>query len=312
MSTSEDIIKSRRGRKPKIILEDEQESVASEEVKVMKKRGRKPKGGKVVDHVATELIGSHEEVLPEQMQSVILHLKCSIEDIEKKLEDDGENTVDVSVEPFAFSSSNLQYDIIDKEMVVVSEPPPSPSYDMKHISTKLKLLEYDLHTNNLNKRSACFWCTYDFDTCVISIPKKFQRDTYQVYGCFCSPECATAYLMKENIDSSAKIERYSLINHMYSKESNYKKNINPAPCPYYMLDKFYGNLTIQEYRSLLKTERLFLTVEKPMSRILPEFHEDNEDFIINSKIIPSNFQHATKMSQNKKKLTNEKFGMNLY
>ena len=34
----------------------------------------------------------------------------------------------------------------------------------------------------------------------------------------------------------------------------------------------YGNLTIQEYRKLLKSERLLLIVDKPLTRILPELH----------------------------------------
>ena len=52
-----------------------------------------------------------------------------------------------------------------------------------------------------------------------------------------------------------------------------------------MLEKYYGNLNIQEYRSLLRNDKLFLIVDKPLTRILPELHEDNDDFIINNKII---------------------------
>jgi hypothetical protein len=94
--------------------------------------------------------------------------------------------------------------------------------------------------------------------------------------------------MDENIDSSIKFERYHFINHLYGKIFNYEKNIKPAPNPYYMLNKYYGNLTIQEYRSLLRNERLFLIVDKPLTRILPELHEDNDEFLLNNKIIPSN------------------------
>ena len=68
----------------------------------------------------------------------------------------------------------------------------------------------------------------------------------------------------------------------YLKTNDYKKNIKPAPNPYYMLEKYYGNLSIQEYRSLLRNERLFLIVDKPLTRILPELHEDNDDFILNN------------------------------
>jgi hypothetical protein len=87
--------------------------------------------------------------------------------------------------------------------------------------------------------------------------------------------------MKESLDDSTKFERYHLLNRIYSKVYGYKKNIKPAPNPYYLLDKFYGNLSIQEYRKLLNSAHMLLTIDKPMTRILPELHEDNEEFILN-------------------------------
>ena len=181
-------------------------------------------------------------------------------------------------------------------------------------------MEHNLHINNISdKKSACFWCTYEFDNPPVYIPKHLIKNSYQVYGCFCSPECSTAYLMEENIDSSIKFERYYLINHIYSQIYDYKKNIKPAPNPYYMLEKYYGNLNIQEYRALLRNDRLFLIVDKPLTRILPELHEDNDDFIINNKIIPSNtYQIKKKLQrkiqnqnqpQNKNNIFNEKFSI---
>jgi hypothetical protein len=110
--------------------------------------------------------------------------------------------------------------------------------------------------------------------------------------------------MDENIDSSTKFERYHLLNHIYSKIYNYTKNIKPAPNPYYVLNKYYGNLTIQEYRSLLRNDRLFLIVDKPLTKILPELHEDNDDFIINNKIIPSNNFQVKKKIQKKTATSN--------
>jgi hypothetical protein len=79
-----------------------------------------------------------------------------------------------------------------------------------------------------------------------------------------------------------------------------------------MLEKFYGNLNIQEYRALLRNERLFLVVDKPLTRIMPELHEDNDDFIINNKIIPSNTYQIKKKLQKKltkKNILNERFGL---
>jgi hypothetical protein len=101
---------------------------------------------------------------------------------------------------------------------------------------KLNMLKVNLHNNNIyDKRSACFWCTHDFDNPPIFIPKNEFKDSYQVYGCFCSPECSVAHLMNEKIDSSIKFERYQLLNHIYGKIYNYSKNIKPAPDPQNLL-----------------------------------------------------------------------------
>ena len=151
--------------------------------------------------------------------------------------------------------------------------------NVKDMSTKIKQLKIQLYKNSLNseKKSACFWCTYDFDNASCYIPKYEMDGTIYGYGSFCRPECAVAYLMKESIDDSTKFDRYHLLNQIYSKVYHCKKNIKPAPDPHYLLDKFYGNLNIQEYRRLLKTEHLLLVIDKPLTRILPELHEDTDD-----------------------------------
>jgi hypothetical protein len=286
---------------------------------VAKKRGRKPKGGKIIQQIVP--LNSNKEPKP----NVILHLKCSLKDLQSNLIQGSE------IQSFNFQATNqLTYDIINSDTNIFNkQEQPKIVYDeieyddddtisikendTKEVWKKLKILEHNLHINNISdKKSACFWCTYEFDNPPVYIPKHFIKDSYHVYGCFCSPECGTAYLMEENIDSSSKFERYHLINHIYSKIYDYKKNIKPAPNPYYMLEKYYGNLTIQEYRSLLRNERLFLVVDKPLTRILPELHEDNDDFIINNKIIPSNnyqFKKKLQKKQTKNNILSERFGL---
>jgi len=291
------------------------------EIILPKKRGRKPKGGKIIQQVI--LNDSNREIKP----NVILHLKCSVKDLYTN------SLSENDIQSYNFSNiSQLSYDVINEnnlfnnktEPVVMlneksndsdndSDNKQTKKNDIREIWKKLKVLEHNLHTNNISdKKSACFWCTYDFDNPPVYIPKHNIKDTYHVYGCFCSPECATAYLMEEHIDSSSKFERYHLMNHIYTKIYDYTKNIKPAPNPYYMLDKYYGNLSIQEYRSLLRNERLFLVVDKPLTRILPELHEDNDDFIINNKIIPSNTYQIKKKLQKKQTKNNilsENFGL---
>jgi len=310
------------------IVEQEQE-----QNKLSKKRGRKPKGGKIIQQ------NLQMNIQKENKPNIILHLKCSMKDLQI-------NNDNYVIEPFHFSNAknDLSYDVYandinnvytfndfkngslqqDESYMLENVNQPTKQIvicddvdkdkESKEMWNKLKILEHQLHINDVSdKKSCCFWCSYNFDNPAIYIPKHYIKDTYEVYGCFCTPECAVAYLMQEHIDSSTKFERYYLLNHIYSKIYKYNKNIKPAPNPYYMLDKYYGNLTIQEYRALLKSERLFLIVDKPLTRILPEFHEDNDEFIINNKIIPSNNyqvkKRAQKGAQTKNNIMNEKFGM---
>jgi hypothetical protein len=296
------------------------DNVGSSEKPLAKKRGRKPKGGKIIQNIVP--VNNNKEVKP----NIILHLKCSLKDLNS-------NLFGSNLEGYSFSNSHLSFNNINENNLnnIITTTKQieyedeidcndcdndfhkNKDNDIREIWKKLKVLEHNLHINSTdNKKSACFWDTCEFDNPPVYIPKFFMNDTYHVYGCFCSPECAVAHLMEENIDSSVKFERYQLINHIYSKIYNYNKNVKPAPNPYYMLEKYYGNLSIQEYRALLRNERLFLVVDKPLTRVMPELHEDNDDFIINNKIIPSNTYQIKKKLQKKQTKTNilsERFGL---
>ena len=145
----------------------------------------------------------------------------------------------------------------------------------KIINDKLRELALQLHNDYPSgKKSDCFWCTYYFDNPPIYIPARQRQDSIEVYGCFCSPQCAVAYLGKENIDSTTYWERYSLLNNVYGKIYG-QNNIKPAPDPFYILDKYYGNLTIQEYRQMLNNSKILMIIEKPLTKVFPELHEEN-------------------------------------
>jgi hypothetical protein len=298
-----------------------------------KKRGRKPKGGKLIIKDKQP----ENAVIP--LPNIILHLKCSSQDVfeyNNKLDcqitdplsykplpppeimtyndysqdstssnifSKYESSATVSNNTNTNTNSNTNANINQLQFAYYKDggvckicnhtPLPNPSDEdisldedtsvsMKDISLKLKNLRIQFFKNTLqDKKSACFWCTYEFDSPPCYIPKQEMDTTIIGYGSFCRPECAVGYLMKEALDDSTKFERYNLLNRIYSKAYGFKKNIKPAPSPYYLLDKFYGSLTIQEYRKLLNSNHMMLVLEKPMTRILPELHEDNEEFILN-------------------------------
>jgi hypothetical protein len=287
----------------------------------VKKRGRKPKGGKLI---TIDTSNQNEAVPP---PNVILHLKCSLKDIgdsafinSSKMKnpldydasvppsimtydnvdpnlgftnytlDDTPKIIDknaysdnissINVDNNSFKNTNFEQ-LCHKCNSNVESTDTNNDYIKKEINDKLKRLKLNLYCNKMNdKRSACFWCTYEFDNPECYIPRHDYEGEIFGYGSFCRPECAVGFLMNEHIDDSTKFERYHLLNRVYSKVYNYKNNIKPAPDPHYLLEKFYGNLSIQEYRKLLNSERMLFVVDNPLTRILPELHEDTDDFMV--------------------------------
>lgn len=344
-----------------------------------KKKGRKPKGGKIV------IKNKEYEKSLAQVSNVILHLKCSMTDLRDynmkiskmvtneltydpnvppeiqtynsdlnadKFSNYGEtihssgdshsgpaNNNDVATQgmmKYAYLDPNtpinhknpaqsLQSNLCrtcNASMAEEANPDEENDVNMKDINHKLKHLKINLYKNTLqDKKSACFWCTYDYDNQPCYIPKYEMDEKVYGYGSFCRPECAVAYLMKENLDDSTKFERYHLLNNLYGKVYDFKKNIKPAPNPYYLLEKFFGNLTIQEYRKLLKTEHLLTVIEKPLSRTLPELFEDNDNFLLgiyggstkpsgnNSNVFKVKRQSDKTPVQSKTSIMKEKFGI---
>lgn len=350
-------IKKKRGRKKKsemmaslhneavqniqVAIDDEttgENTIPLNAEPILRKRGRKPKGGKLILKQAEN---SNKQM---SIANVILHLKCSMNDlndyntnINKMVTDPLEYNPSIPPEILTYNQNdNSQFSIYelnkinnisvdtnndyayndttnntgqskpivcsickskqDNTMAMENNEPcqdtpeecvtsdtdiiEDEDINLKDLNYKLKKIKINLYKNMIqDKKSACFWCTYHYDNPSCYIPKYEMDDTIYGYGSFCRPECAVAYLMKENIDDSTKFERYHLLNQIYSKIYDFKKNIKPAPNPYYLLDKYYGNLTIQEYRKLLKTEHMLLVIDKPLTRILPELHEDNDDMM---------------------------------
>jgi len=294
--------------------------------------------GKFKSIVPSELLSSSSAAasaaaappLSKSIANIILHLKCSLRDLNEYNNTSNNNKIvkdpleyDPSIPSNIFTyeceNKNVQYSLYsEKENPtgagnIAYESNPATTYkniskeqddeniSIKDINQKLKSLKINFYKNNVqDKKSACFWCTCDYDNASCYVLKCEIDGTLYGYGSFCCPECAVAFLMKENIDDSVKFERFQLMNQYYGKIYNYKKSIKPAPNPYYLLDKYYGNLTIPEYRKLLKNENSLLFIEKPMTRILPELHEDNDNMLYNNSCHSSELRNNTGIYKVKK------------
>ena len=234
-------------------------------------------------------------------------MKCSSKDVDKNT-----NKINSSFQPYSIKDNNkiktlnfldIENKSYHKNIKITNDSEienNNSDVNIKEIYGKLNSLKEDLKRNNINdKRSSCFWCTYDFDNPTIYIPKRYNKGKIDVYGCFCSPECAVAYLKNQNIDDATRWERYALLNNIYGKIYEYKKNIKPAPNPFYTLNKYYGNLTIQEYRKLLNNELVIMVIEKPITKILPEIFETNNELPnVNNNLLLEN-KKPTRMLSSK-------------
>lgn len=345
MNTNAEPPKKRRGRRKKSEIENEKKTP-----NVPKRRGRKPKGGKLTNK---DNENKNEAYVPE---NVILHLKCNISDIDNNINSKNEMSYNPEMPP-----EIKTYDILeDADYTSYSDAPITKDFDaysenktnnfvcslckgevkmeedctitsnkkqnkpnIKELNVKLKEQKNLLYNGEMNgKNSACFWCTCEFDNKACYIPKCEHDSNIDGYGSFCRPECAVAFLFNEGIDDSVKFERYQLLNKIYSKVYNYERNIKPAPDPHYLLDKFFGNLNIQEYRQLLSGDNLLFIIDKPMTRVYPELFEDNDNFIVgvygngitktatsNTSVYKVKRQSEKKQGASKKKLMENKFGV---
>jgi hypothetical protein len=294
-------------------------TVTTEPAAPVKKRGRKPKGGKLIQNLSQA--NTTVQVVP----NIILHLKCGAADIDpgplSALNDNFKPGDVVSFNAMDPKGSDLHDSYHSEMQMLTSNPLPAAAAaatttnmcnynylndvgsdddcddagdsSTKKIMKKLNHLKTSFHMSDLfqaigaaPRRSCCFWDTCEFDTPPVYLPKCISNNgVYVVYACFCSPECALAYLMNDRLDTSVKFERCQMLNAMHGKTN---VSIKPAPNPQYTLSKFYGNLTIQEYRKLFKSEQIVYVVNKPLTHILPEIYEENNDFMLNNKIIPTN------------------------
>jgi len=253
-----------------------------------KKRGRKPKGGKIVP-----IVKPLENII-EKSKNIILHLRCCLQDLQQDNNATGISAYEMINTDYELLNNNIMDNIhmqsidnntIDNNTMNKIEDntlnSSNEQINKDNVLAKINTLRMNLSKNNISdKRSACFWCTYEFHNPPIFIPKSERNDGYQVYGCFCTPECGVAYLMEEMIDSSIKFERYQLMNYIYGKSLKYESNIKPAPDPHYLLDKYYGNLNIDEYRSTLRNSNYLIFVDKPLTHVFPEMFNDNHDFTL--------------------------------
>ena len=124
---------------------------------------------------------------------------------------------------------------------------------------------------------ACFWCAHGFKGQPCIIPEREEKGVYRVYGNFCSPSCAMAYILQESLDSHVRWERVSLLHRIYSRAYETGR-IFPAPlrdC----LKLFGGPMTIEQFRDVIAQGKIRIDIQiPPMVSILGSIDTKPIDF----------------------------------
>lgn len=140
-------------------------------------------------------------------------------------------------------------------------PTTRPSLPMQY-SEKLMIRFQDANREQRLPEStdvACFWDCHTFKGTPFVIPVAIEEDIWRVYGNFCCPECAAAYLFTERLDANVQWERYALLNRLYSDSET---SVRLAP-PRATLRLFGGSLDVSEFRMLSSEKRMRIDVMTP-------------------------------------------------
>lgn len=105
----------------------------------------------------------------------------------------------------------------------------------------------------------CFWDCNPFRGTPCIIPTGIEEGIWRVYGNFCCPECAAAYLFQERLDAHVLWERYALLNRLYATG---EETVRLAPART-VLRMFGGSMEVSDYRNLVAEKRLRVDVMTP-------------------------------------------------
>lgn len=288
-------IPKKRGRKPK-------KKPVEDVVKVPKKRGRKP-AGKIINLESREM-----NRLNHDSNCLIAHLPLKDEDIEKiEIKNNLLGSLsDTSLEKKNINFDNKYINHLKEEIKILTNKLKTlenktskeiffKDYSVEKIKSKIIINDNNKFTLVKNTNIKCWWCCHSFNNTPFPLPNKYYMNKYHVFGVFCSPACCFSY----NIDlNDHKIwERNSLILKLYYDLTGDKLNIiYPAP-PRQILKMFGGNIDIEEFRNKSYhkySSRYIIPPMVPLTTLIEESYKDRNKYEWNNKINMSKFNNLKK------------------
>jgi hypothetical protein len=240
---------------------------------------------------------------PEPRRPLIAHLNARSDEL---LFPDGPSNAVATAEPEPYNPAGANVFADEQEQILGAAPfaaaatpreeeaPKKSMYSGAAVGTETRPLQCfakaelmvqfaeDSKAKRLPERTetACFWCAHTFDWRPCVIPEREVAGVYNVYGNFCCPECAFAYLLQETMDPHVRWERIALLHRIYDREG--KGRMFPAPGRE-VLKLFGGPLTIESYRATMRAGKVRIDVHMPpMVSILGSIDTKPIDFFDSS------------------------------
>ena len=92
------------------------------------------------------------------------------------------------------------------------------------------------------------------------IPTVIEEGIWRVYGNFCCPECAAAFLFNERLDLHVQWERFALLNRLYAVSVSDPVRLAPSRST---LRLFGGALDVSDFRTIVGDKRMRVDVMTP-------------------------------------------------
>jgi hypothetical protein len=249
--------------------------------------------------------GIEGNLLPEVKRPLIVHLPIQSKDVQMNdmpiiynpAPPTEAQPYDINADnPFYEGVEQFELDIDSNSRVIIPEPVSlkienQPLEQLNNNTTTEQEVDYyniksillvqfkdssDVKNIPQSSDAACFWCCHTFTNRPVVLPIRDTGEYLQVTGNFCSPECACAYLFDMRQDSHTRWEQLSLLYRIYGDSCNGK--IHPAPARN-VLKHFGGNLSITEYRNLIRSHKVRVDIHlPPMVSILATMDTKPIDF----------------------------------
>ena len=230
-----------------------------------KKTSRKPN---IVAQVTPEGICGSLTPMSEQ-RPLIAHLPIHMSDIDSDMFAPTQTTTtETTGQPKPYDSAEV-FATFGQEQA--AKPMPKQEEKIEHVSRPSLPLHYSerlmVRFQDANREQrlpestdvACFWDCHSFRGTPCVIPTVIEEGIWRVYGNFCCPECAAAYLFNERLDLHVQWERFALLNRLYSSGV---ESVRLAPART-ILRMFGGAMDISDFRSIVADKRMRVDVMMP-------------------------------------------------